>query len=122
MTMIAQRCARTSNPTATTPARPQETGSAAPTSDHPPRHHRSELTIMHRLGTTAVAATLVLAVLLLAATFVYAVITPHVTPELVALGFAGVALLQVGLLSRGHVDGVRETVDRLAAVLDDRGR
>ncbi|TDC44808.1 hypothetical protein E1258_31235 [Micromonospora sp. KC207] len=77
---------------------------------------------MHRFGATAVAATLIIAVLLLVATAVYAVITPHVTPELVALGFAGVALLQVGLLSRGHVDGVRETVDRLAAALDNRGR
>lgn len=75
---------------------------------------------MHRLGTTAVAAILVLAALLLATAAIYAIVHAHITPELIAL--AGVALLQVGLLSRGHVDGVRETVDRLAAALRDSGR
>ncbi|WP_329013318.1 hypothetical protein OG271_04165 [Micromonospora rifamycinica] len=77
---------------------------------------------MHRLGAIAVTATIALAVLLLASMTIYAVITPTVTPELIAMATLGIALLQIGLLSRGHVDGVRETVDRLAAVLDNRDR
>lgn len=75
---------------------------------------------MHRFGTAAVVTTLTLAALLLASTAIYAITAAYVTPELVAL--AGIALLQVGLLSRGHVDGVRETVDRLASVLYENRR
>lgn len=77
---------------------------------------------MHRIGAAALTTTLLLGALMLIGTVIYATITPTVTPMLVAMATSSLALLQVGLLSRGRIDGVRETVDRLAAALRETKR